>query len=282
MLGIDVTACFPATSALELCKCNACDFRYFDPSITGDADFYRQLKEHGWYYPKEKQEFLFAGAEIGTNDALLDVGCGDGNFASYICAKQYVGLEPSLAAVEEARSRDLAVFSDTIDDYARDNVSTMDVVCAFQVLEHVADPRSFLESCILCLKPGGRLIISVPSTDSFLRFAINNVLNCPPHHVSRWSDEALHSIGRLFGLQVKRIHNDLLADEHLEGYLNALVIRALDAKAGRVGVVDESFRLRIYAKLASLLVPLLRKALNHTQMRPRGHYATVVFEVPKA
>jgi SAM-dependent methyltransferase len=280
MLGIDLTAFFAATSVLELCKCNACDFRYFYPSITGDADFYRQLKKHDWYYIKEKQEFLFAGEEIGTDDAVLDVGCGDGNFARYIRAKQYVGLELNPAAVEEARSRNLAVFADSIEEYASEKAGTIDVVCAFQVLEHVTDPRSFIESCVHCLKPGGRLIISVPSADSFLRFAFNNVLNCPPHHVSWWSDEALRSIGRLFGLQVKRFYNDHLADEHLEAYLNTLIIRALDSRVSRLGLVGNSVRFRVYAKLASLLLPFLRMAFNHSQMRPRGHSSTVVFVAP--
>jgi len=44
-----------------------------------------------------------------------------------------------------------------------------DVVCYFHVLEHIADPATFLLSCAKVLKPRGRIIIEVPSLEDPLR-----------------------------------------------------------------------------------------------------------------
>lgn len=278
-LGIDVSRYFTGIDRVSIVKCRECDFRWFFPVITGNDNFYGQLREHSWYYINEKQEFLFASQEAGMSDDVLDVGCGEGNFAKYIKSKKYVGLEQSPSAVHEAKARGINVISQTVEDYAERHPHSADVVCAFQVLEHVANPKSFLAASIRCLRSGGRLIISVPSADSFLSLAVNNVLNCPPHHISLWSDEALRSVGRLYGLHTKSIYNDRLADEHLDGYLNTLVIRGLDSKRRGIHIVDDSFRLRVYYKIASMLIPLLRRGLFPTEMRPRGHSTTVVFTV---
>lgn len=278
-LAIDVSQYFNGIDRLSIVNCNGCDFRWFFPVITGTNIFYGKLREQNWYYIKEKQEFLFASQEAGPSDDVLDIGCGEGNFSNYIKSKKYVGLELSPTAVLEAKARGINVISQTVEEYAERHPHSADVVCAFQVLEHVANPKSFLAASIRCLRSGGRLVISVPSADSFLSLAVNNILNCPPHHVSLWSDEALRSVGRIFGLNTKSIYNDRLADEHVDGYLNTLVIRGLDAKGNRIRIIDDSFRLRVYCKIASLLMPLLRRGLAPTEMRPRGHSTTVVFTV---
>lgn len=278
-LDIELNQYFRGIERLSIVKCNDCDFRWFFPVITGDNSFYGKLREQHWYYIKEKQEFQVASQEAGPSDDVLDIGCGEGNFSNYIKSKKYVGLELSPTAVLEAKSRGINVISQTVEEYAERHPHSADVVCAFQVLEHVANPRSFLAASIRCLRNGGRLIISVPSADSFLSLAVNNILNCPPHHVSWWSDEALRSVGRIYGLHTKSIYNDRLADEHVDGYLNTLVIRGLDAKGKRIRVVDYSLRLRVYYKIASMLMPLLRRGMAPTEMRPRGHSTTVVFTV---
>jgi hypothetical protein len=94
-----------------------------------------------------------------------------------------------------------------------------------------------------------------------------------------WSDEALRSVGRIYGLHIKSIYNDRLADEHVDGYLSTLVIRGLDANGKRIRIVDDSFRLRVYCKIASMLMPLLKRGLAPMEMRPRGHSTTVVFTI---
>lgn len=276
-LSIDVSTYFHGIPQLAIAKCQSCDLRFFVPAIAGDGDFYARLRERDWYYIKEKQEFSVAAAEISGADDVLDVGCGDGNFFNHIKPRSYLGLELSASAACEAKSRGIDVREMTIEAYAEQHPRSMDVVCAFQVLEHIPTPRPFLQAAIKCLRPGGRLIVSVPSATSFLGQAINNILNCPPHHVTWWSDDALRSIERTHGVRLVRTYNDVLADEHVEAYLNTLVIRGLDVRKRRIGVIDGSTRLRVFSKIASMLMPILKAGLAPREMRPRGHSTTVVF-----
>ena len=45
--------------------------------------------------------------------------------------------------------------------------SYFDVVTMYQVLEHIANPRAVLKECHRILKPGGRLLVSVPNIECY-------------------------------------------------------------------------------------------------------------------
>ena len=87
------------------------------------------------------------------------------------------------------RERGITVVEELLSDHSK----TYDVVTAFQVLEHIADPLPFLKNCIDALNPGGLLVIAVPNNDAFIRFA-DLPLNEPPHHVGLWSPRSLASL----------------------------------------------------------------------------------------
>lgn len=152
------------------------------------------------------------------------------------------------------------------------------MVCFFQVLEHVPDPRGFLNDAIKCLKPGGLLIFSVPSEDSFLSFAVNNVLNMPPHHLTRWSDRALRDLTSRFSLSIVSIHHEILADVHLKGYLEACVLRLMSPGYWRVSpLIDLSYFYKLKIKLSYIVVRLLTYLYKRIAHRPWGHSVTAVY-----
>jgi SAM-dependent methyltransferase len=145
------------------------------------------------------------------------------------------------------------------------------VVCAFQVLEHVPDPRAFLASCVYCLKPGGRLILSVPAEDSFTGLVPNNCLNLPPHHLTRWSDKALLALREEFNLHDLQLIPLPLEDIHHEHYCNSIAgyeaCRKLDLDHTLVGI-------DIWSKVCELktaLLPSVKKRFAENLPDIRGH-----------
>lgn len=193
---------------IVLFQCNVCDLRFFEPLLTGTSSFYKKLQKYHWYYKEggdDKSEFSYIQKKYLKEDSsVLEIGCGDGYFKNYVKG-QYVGVDPY--------SQKSFVIKDTIESYIQRNVQH-DIVCAFQTIEHVSDPRSFLRSAVDCAKPGGILIISVPSEDSFLGSVENFSLNLPPHHVTRWGNSALKNITKYFELDLIEIYHEPMIDYH--------------------------------------------------------------------
>jgi len=99
---------------------------------------------------------------------ILDVGCGSGrNVRLYQAIGWDVyGVEPSPAASAHARSQGLKVVTGTLLE-ARFEPSFFDAITMYQVLEHMPNPRDVLHECHRILKPGGKLVVSVPNIECY-------------------------------------------------------------------------------------------------------------------
>lgn len=203
---------------VALHACGSCGLLFFDPPLAGGEDLYDQLQKYPWYYLEEKEEHAVAARFVAPGDCVLEVGAGDGSFAARISHAVYVGLEINARAAARARDRGLQMRQETVEVHAAAHAGRYDVVCLFQVLEHIPQPREFLEACARCLAPGGRLVVSVPDEDSFLGVEVGNPLNLPPHHVTRWCEAPLRQVGELLGLELLGTWNEQLSDLHLRSY----------------------------------------------------------------
>jgi SAM-dependent methyltransferase len=268
-------------SAIDLRRCDACDLRFYDPVFSGDEEFYGALQKADWYYLSEKQEYDFAAQYISSEDRVLELGAGRGAFAAKVRPRSYVGLELSAAAASQARQRGIEVYKHSVEEHAKEHAGNYDVVCSFQVLEHIPDPRNFIESSLKCLKSGGKLIFSVPREDGFLGRQSNNALNMPPHHSTRWSDTALRAIAGLFHLQIVAFGYDMLSDLHVRSYSVGLIQNGLNNLLHRrqrsMDALFDSVVVKAPIRLCSLF---LEKSLQDRALRPAGHSVTVVYRKP--
>lgn len=105
-------------------------------------------------------------AEVPSARSFLEVGCGQGALATLLAPRyEYVGYEPDEASCTVARTRlaNLARGSIVNSIVPEDPDRTFDVVGAFEVLEHQEDDRAALAAWTRWLRPGGRLLLSVPA-----------------------------------------------------------------------------------------------------------------------
>jgi SAM-dependent methyltransferase len=222
---VDIEKLFNSESSIvTLFNCKECDLKWYEPMIAGDAKFYEALQQHDWYYQEQKPEYDFARKNLKEGDHILEVGCGSGAFGKMMPRNTtYHGLEFNQTALDKATKAGLKVTMESIDNHSFQNTNAYDVVCHFQVLEHVTEPLKFLESCVRALKPGGRLIVVVPSEDSFLSVTESLWLNMPPHHLTRWSDNALIFAMKSLKLEKIDIWHEPVADFHKNFYRSSMI-----------------------------------------------------------
>lgn len=243
-LNIDVANYFYGHPQIALQRCIDCDLRFFLPFCAGDAALYEQLQVYDWYYEDDKAEFGFASQFVETGHRVLEVGCGSGAFRSRLpSVLHYTGLEFSDAAILKARQRGLNPTKQSVEEHALLSPQSYDIVCAFQVAEHIPDIKSFIAACTSALKPGGKLIITVPAEDSFLSISSNTPLNMPPHHVLRWTDRALGSLAEREGLQILQLWHEPLSSDHQDWHARVMARHYINMMGlGRPGLIVRGLR----------------------------------------
>lgn len=258
---------------IEYRECEKCKLRYFDPLITGDEKFYNSLQKFDWYYPDEKEEFLEAAKFISSSDRVLEIGSGRGAFVKYLPTQKYVGLDFSENAREMARKDGILIKNEMVQDYVKRNEGGFDIVVSFQVLEHVSNPKSFIEAKVKALVSGGKMIIIVPSEDSFLKYASNNILNMPPHHVTRWTDDTLTFIADKYNLDLVELRHEKLQDVHKLWFIQTLISSGLF----KPSLLKKSLIVKAVIRMLSPFSKMVVKGLK-SEMLSIGHTIMAVYK----
>ncbi len=247
---------------LEYRECLNCNLRFFWPMETGSETLYEQLQAFDWYYMVDKDEYKIAMRHIPKEGSALEVGSGKAAFASLVGVERYTGLEFNDKAIEKAGLVGITLIKESVEDHAKRNLHQYDSVVSFQVLEHVSAPAEFIKGCVDCLKPGGTLILAVPSRDGFAGGAINNYLDMPPHHVSHWSELTMHKIAELYGLEVISIIHESVASYHQYWGRKVLIEAAFRRVVGLdIRLIDLRLFAQFLSKLAGLIALLSRISL---------------------
>lgn len=106
---------------------------------------------------------------------VLEIGCGLGAFGVRLADRyNYVGVEPDSAAYAVAARRAAALGRGEIRNIPVEDLDSeqFDVVCAFEVLEHIEDDAAAVKDWATRLRPGGHLLLSVPAFQR--RFSIGD------------------------------------------------------------------------------------------------------------
>jgi SAM-dependent methyltransferase len=128
--------------------------------------------------------------------SILEIGCGEGGVGYRLASRHdYVGVEPDVQSCAVAQSRIGSRGDVRCGDVTSLGESRFDVVCAFEVLEHIEDDRAALTTWLAHVRPGGHLLLSVPAYAA--RFGRSDEV---VGHYRRYEPEALRSLLTAVGL----------------------------------------------------------------------------------
>ena len=265
-LKIDVSSFFNGLDEIKIYQGQQSGFSFFYPDhLAGDSGFYEQLQAFDWYYDPWKWEHEQASQFCNARMKVLEVGCGQGSFLAELTRRLHihaVGLELNHAAQREGVAAGIDICLESVVEHADAHPNHYDLVCSFQVLEHISSVRSFLEGQIACLKPGGLLINCVPNNDSFIKHAENNPMNMPPHHMGLWTEQSLRKLPDFFPVDLVSIIYEPLQRYHLEWFLNIFEQQRLKTKWQQFFY----YRLKIRSFLAKVLWRFPKLVKGHSIM----------------
>jgi SAM-dependent methyltransferase len=103
-------------------------------------------------------------AEARPGERVLDLGCGAGAFLTALrqAGADPVGVEIAEAAAVKARATGVEVRLVEADGTLPFGHGEFDLVWCSEVLEHVPDALALLQETRRVLRPGGRLLLTVP------------------------------------------------------------------------------------------------------------------------
>ncbi len=208
-------------NGFELSFCSRCGSLYVDP-IPDDADlaaFYRDSpSQRYWatvFFPSvaetrrqkifgprvERLRGLMADAGM-TPRRVVDVGAGSGIFLEECRARGFgtdlAAVEPNSDMARTCREKGFEVFSGFGAEAGADSrwAGKGDLVVSFEVIEHVADPASYVNDLARLARPGGHVVVSGLCGTGFDIAVLGAAAKAiaPPHHLnflSRVGVEAL-------------------------------------------------------------------------------------------
>ena len=180
-----------------------------------EREVYEAMAEHDerhWWYRARRQvvaELIRRRVPLPKDAKLLEIGCGTGHNLPMLGEFGQVDaleVDPTARGMAEKRlgrtvlSSPLPALEGVSDD-------TYDMVAALDVVEHIPDDRAALEGIARVLKPGGKLLMTVPAHQWM--WSAHDVVN---HHQRRYSKRDFRKLVDQSPLQLETI-----------GYLNSLL-----------------------------------------------------------
>lgn len=218
---IDVSNYFFNLKTISVYQCNDTGYMFYYPfNIAGDSSFYEHFQKFDWYYMPWKWEHEISQQYLKANMKVLEVGCAHGAFLKKVSENfnlsEAIGLE--LNETSPLDHDKFKIYNESIQTYSKTKKEYFDIVCSYEVLEHIADVSAFLNAKIYSLRKGGKLIISVPNNDSFIKF--NSIgLNSPPHHMGLWNVDSLKALEQNHPIKLDKIHIEELQEYHVGNYV---------------------------------------------------------------
>ena len=213
---------FLSKGTLQLVRCGSCAMVYSNPIETDLANglFYDRMGT-SFYLSEDKLRSDFAPVRFERElrlfrchcpaGSVLDVGCSTGAFlhqlgTRYPGAYETTGTDVTSAALDHAASLGIRVVRQSFLEMTAAQ-GPWQTITFWAVIEHLAEPKRFLEKARDLLEPGGFCFVLVPNLDSLaVRLLGAKYRYIMPDHVNYFTAQTLGDLAmRVGGFRVERM-----------------------------------------------------------------------------
>lgn len=173
---------------IKMYQCDNCQVIWHKP-LKGLSEYYESTEyrqelegssDENEFYRLHDRETLdklqYTGTEIYREKTVADIGCGCGAFLDYIhgVATEVIAVEPSATYRKIMDKKGFHTYPYAT-EARKDWEGTVDVITSFDVIEHVEDPKQFLQDCYRLLKKDGVAIIGTPTDAPVMRNLLGEI-----------------------------------------------------------------------------------------------------------
>lgn len=199
----------------SLWECAETGLQFAWPMLPGNIVFYEWISGFSTYYPgirweyRKLREILKAEGRLSANSKVLDAGSGKGDFLQtfdLVSNEHKYALDLNNPAVTACRQQGIQAFCGTIGTALGEGFlkpGDFTVVTSFHCLEHVSEPLSFVRDLIKVTAAGGRVFVSTPYSPMSTEENAFDILNHPPHHLTRWNLAAYQRLAGMLGVKMR-------------------------------------------------------------------------------
>lgn len=182
----DVRYQFPGLTPEEETRFYAAEFEGFMASRSGETGGWQKAEKHLLANEETRlRRMTYLAPYLTETASILEIGCSSGFMLYPLVNRGHhcTGVEPSGAFSEFVQSKKIPTYPSL--EHLKNNHPNVrfDLILHFFVLEHITQPRLFLNEQLKMLNPGGRIIFEVPNSAD----PLHSVYDIPAFERFYWS-----------------------------------------------------------------------------------------------